>query len=239
MAFFRQGVLAAAVLCVAGTATAFATEIRIPKGPGANVVYSKCQACHDLQYVADAKGLLPAQWNAVVASMQDYGLEITDQEKVEVIKYLTTYLGPKPAPAAPATTAATDAASTVSGKSVWAQNCATCHGAKGAGQAGYFPPLAGNSDLFSAQLFPVDVVLHGISGPITVSGKAYNGSMPSFGHLSDAEVAAVVNYVRGAWGNKANAGQMKPVTEELVAQQRKKSMSPQDVHAAREKLMAQ
>jgi mono/diheme cytochrome c family protein len=239
MASFKQAVLAAGVLAAAGTAASFAAEIRIPNGPGSNVVYSKCQACHDLQYVVDAKGLLPAQWNAVVASMQDYGLEITDQEKTEVIKYLTTYLGPKPPPAEPAASGAPAAtASTVNGKSVWKQNCATCHGAQGEGQAGYFPPLAGNSDLFGAQLFPVDVVLHGLSGPITVKGKSYNGSMPSFGHLSDAEIASVVNYVRGAWGDQAGAGRMKPVTEEQVAQRRKASKSPQDVHALREKMLS-
>jgi mono/diheme cytochrome c family protein len=76
-------------------------------------------------------------------------------------------------------------------------------------------------------------VLYGISGPITVKGKSYNGAMPPFGHLSDAEIAAVVGYVRGGLGNESKASQIKPVTADLVAQQRKQTLSSSQVHARR------
>jgi mono/diheme cytochrome c family protein len=224
----RLELLAAALLFLAGATAASGAGIQLPEGPGSALVYAKCQTCHDLQYVADAKGLLPAQWKAVLASMQDYGMEASDQEKSDILKYLTTYLGPNPPPVAKpkAQTAEAD------GKTVFQQSCATCHGAEGEGQPGYFPPLAGNPDLFKDQLFPLLVVLNGISGPITVKGKSYNGSMPAFNHLSDAEIAAVVNFIREAWGKES---QMKPVTPELVAQQRKHALSPSEVHGRREK----
>jgi mono/diheme cytochrome c family protein len=224
----KLGLLAAALLFVGATAASGA-GIQIPEGPGSSLVYSKCQTCHDLQYVVDAKGLLPAQWKAVLASMGDYGLEASEEEKSALLKYLTTYLGQNPPPAKPqAQTAKVD------GKTVFQQNCAACHGANGEGQPGYFPPLAANPDLFKDPVFPVLAVLHGIAGPITVKGRSYNSSMPAFDHLSDAEIAAVVNYVRGAWGSEAKVSQMKPVTPELVAQQRKASLSPSEVHARRE-----
>jgi mono/diheme cytochrome c family protein len=221
-----------ALLFFAGATAAFGAGIQIPEGPGANLVYAKCQTCHDLQYVVDAKGLLPAQWKSVLASMQDYGLEISEQDKSKVLEYLTTYLGPKPPPAAKpeAQTAEAD------GKTIFQQNCAACHGADGQGQPGYFPPLAGNPDLFKDRTFPVLVVLNGISGPITVDGQSYNGSMPAFDHLSNSEIAAVVNFARGAWGNKSKEPQAKPVTSEMVAEQRKRSLSPSEVHALREKM---
>lgn len=222
--------LAPPVLFFAGATAALGAGIQIPEGPGANLVYGKCQTCHDLQYVVDAKGLLPAQWKAVLSSMHDYGLEISDQEKSEILKYLTTYLGSNPPPKPELQPAK------VNGNTVFQESCATCHGADGQGQPGYFPPLAGNSDLFKDSIFPVLVVLNGISGPITVKGAPYNGSMPAFGHLSNDEIAAVINFVREAWGNKPTASQMKPVTPELVAQQRKNSLSPSEVHARREKL---
>lgn len=224
---FRRLLLAAVL--VAASATAAGTEIRLPNGPGANLVYSKCQACHDLQYVKDAKGLMAAQWNAVVASMQDYGLKISDQDKATVLKYLTTYLGPNPPPAE----AAAPSSAKLDGSTLWQQNCASCHGAKGMGQPGYFPPLAGNPDLSKDRVFPVLVVLNGLSGPITVDGQKYNGGMPALGHLSDAEVAVIINFVRGAWGNESTTAKLEPITPELVAQERKKTLTPTQVHALR------
>jgi mono/diheme cytochrome c family protein len=227
----RLGLLAATLLVAAGATVALGAGIQVPEGPGSNLVYAKCQTCHDLQYVVDAKGLLPAQWSAVLASMQDYGMEISDQEKSEILKYLTTYMGKNPPPAkSEAQTAKLD------GKTVYHQSCATCHGPEGRGQPGYFPPLAGNPDLLKDRVFPVLVVLNGISGPITVEGQSYNGSMPAFDHLSNDEIAAVVNFVHDAWGNDSKTSQMKPVTPELVAQQRKHALSPSEVHARREKV---
>jgi mono/diheme cytochrome c family protein len=226
--------LLATLLFIAGAASAFGAGIQIPEGPGANLVYGKCQTCHDLQYVVDGKGLLAAQWKAVLASMQDYGLEVSDQEKSDILKYLTTYLGPNPPPAA--STAAAPAKA--DGKTVYQENCAACHGDAGAGQPGSFPPLSGNPDLFKDRVFPALVVLYGMSGPITVKGKSYNGNMPPFGHLSDAEIAAVVGYLRTGLKNESKAPQIKPVTAELVAQQRKEALSPSQVHARRDKIEA-
>jgi mono/diheme cytochrome c family protein len=228
----RSAALAVAVLLAAGATAASGAGITIPEGPGSNLVYAKCQTCHDLQYVVDAKGLLPAQWKAVLASMQDYGMEATEQEKSKLLAYLTAYLGQTPPPAkTPATAGGT--AAKADGKTVWQENCAACHGDEGEGQPGNFPRLAGNPDLFKDRAFPVLVVLHGISGPITVKGQSYDSAMPAFGHLSDAEIAAVVNFVRSAWGNDAKASQVKPVTPDLVAVQRKQPMSPSEVHARR------
>ena len=59
----------------------------------------------------------------------------------------------------------------------------------------------------------IQTVLNGRTGPITVNGKQYGGNMPSWrGQLSDAEVAAVLTYVRTAWHNDAPA-----VSEDQVA----------------------
>lgn len=230
--------LAAAAVCGTLAWPALAAGIRLPEGPGANLVYAKCQTCHDLQYVVDGKGLLPSQWASVLASMHDYGLQISEAESQQVLQYLTTYLGPKPPPtstasAAPATTAQRTAA--MDGASVYAQNCASCHGAQGRGQTGYFPPLAGNPDLAAGSKFPLLVVLNGLSGPIQINGQTYDGSMPAFGHLSDAEIAAVVNHVRTAWGAKPRPADA-AVSADAVAQQRRQPLAPADVHAFHERM---
>ena len=90
------------------------------------------------------------------------------------------------------------------GKAVFLLNCAACHRANGQG-GGPYPPLAGNPDVNkvdSAAL--IQIVLNGRTGPITVNGKQYGGNMPSWrGQLSNAEIAAVLTYVRSSWGNSA------------------------------------
>jgi mono/diheme cytochrome c family protein len=52
----------------------------------------------------------------------------------------------------------------------------------------------------------IGIVKNGLSGKITVNGTTYNGQMPAWkGTLSDSDIAAVVTYVRSAWGNHGSA----------------------------------
>jgi len=99
------------------------------------------------------------------------------------------------------------------GQQLFATNCVACHQANGKG-AGPFPSLAGNADVTASDTGGlIAAVLHGKAGPITIEGKQYSGAMPAWmGHLSNAEVAAVLTYVRSAWGNSAPA-----VSEDQVA----------------------
>src|SRR5690606_41139082 len=60
------------------------------------------------------------------------------------------------------------------GQQMYEQNCATCHQADGAGVGTTYPPLAG-SDYIQDKATHIDIVLNGLSGPITVKGQAYNG----------------------------------------------------------------
>ena len=130
--------------------------------------------------------------------MGQYGLRIPDDERKKIVQYLVTYLGPNPPKAAPPSGAPSPA---VDGAAMYARQCSACHQAQGGGLPGTFPPLAGNHDLYRDRMFPVYVLLNGLEGAITVKGESYNGVMPPFDHLSDAEIAAVVGYVRAAWNN--------------------------------------
>lgn len=228
----RHGLAAAAALLVAGMAAVPAAEIRLPQGAGAEQVYAKCRTCHDLQYVVDGKGLLPGQWRAVLAGMKDYGMQISADDEATILHYLTTYLGPNPPPAA---AAGTPAERPADGRAVYAQSCAGCHGPDGRGQAGYYPPLADNADVSRDPLLPVLVVLHGLAGPIAVAGTRYDSAMPSFGHLSDAQIAAVVNYVRTGLGRAPEGDGAAAITPETVAAQRSRDMTAAQVRAYRAK----
>lgn len=92
------------------------------------------------------------------------------------------------------------------GERLYAQQCAWCHGDQGQGQPGAFPPLAGNR---AVTLEPatnlVQMVRQGGYLPATAGNPRPHG-MPPFGHvLEDADIAAVLTYVRGSWGNTGSA----------------------------------
>jgi len=137
---------------------------------------------------------------------------------------------------APATDEQSDTG-TADGKQVFFNNCTACHQEDAEGIAGAFPPLANNSDLFLARDFPAKVLLNGMAGTIKVNGAGFEGEMPPFGHLSDGDIAAVVNFLRGSFGNIANApANMKPLSPGDVGNMRKTAMTPSQVHAYRASL---
>lgn len=90
------------------------------------------------------------------------------------------------------------------GAQVFNANCLVCHQAGGEGVAGQFPPLAGSDWVnVDGAARKIRIVLHGLGGPITVNGTAFNNQMNAFkDSLSDADIAAVLTYVRSSWGNK-------------------------------------
>ena len=106
-----------------------------------------------------------------------------------------------------------------SGEQLYQQRCVSCHQANGQGLAGAFPPLVGSEYALASNVaVPIRIVLNGMQGPVTVKGVQYNGVMPPGGAgiaLSDEEAAAVLTYVRSAWGNSAPA-----ITPQQVATER-------------------
>lgn len=84
------------------------------------------------------------------------------------------------------------------GPQVFADNCASCHGADGEGVPGTFPPLAGNPNAADPEHVST-VVNNGLSGPIEVLGQSYDGEMPALA-LAEDEVAAVTEFVTGLAG---------------------------------------
>ncbi|HZV94071.1 MAG TPA: cytochrome c [Caldimonas sp.] len=221
-------------------ATCAAAELTLPDGPGRALVYGQCRTCHDLQYLIESKGVPRDTWNELLDSMKQYGLRIDDHQRAQILDYLATYLGPNPPPAtATAATAGQPAAGKADGASIFRDQCAACHQPDGRGLTGQFPPLAGNPDLFLGRDYPARVVLAGLSGKIEVEGQGFDSVMPSFGVLGDEDIAAVVNFIRGAWGNDALSHKtLAPLDGGAVATRRAKAETPQQVHAARAQLKA-
>lgn len=94
----------------------------------------------------------------------------------------------------------------VDGRQLYTAHCQACHQASGQGLPGVFPPLAGSEWVTGDPQVLAQIVLHGMTGPIEVRATAYQGAMPAFGaQLGNAEIAAVLSFVRSEWGNRAGA----------------------------------
>ena len=119
----------------------------------------------------------------------------------------------------------------VDGGQLFAAKCVACHQATGLGLPGVFPPLAGSEWVLGSDKALVQIPLHGITGSIQVKGATYSGAMPMFNTLSDAEIAAVLSYVRSQWGNAAPS-----VSPATVAAGRKATQSRSTPFASGEEI---
>ena len=98
--------------------------------------------------------------------------------------------------------------------------CFGCHSADGAGMPNLGPPLddsqwvTGNPDTL------IKILLHGMTGPVSVDGAIYNpaADMPGLSMnpaMTDQSLADLATYIRNEWSNQA-----KPVPVSLVKRQR-------------------
>ena len=92
----------------------------------------------------------------------------------------------------------------IAGQKIYENRCASCHGSQGEGIAGAYPPLAGNRAVTLPRTENLmQMVLYGGFGAST-SGHPRPFGMPPFVlELRDAELAAVLSYIRNSWGNQA------------------------------------
>ena len=102
------------------------------------------------------------------------------------------------------------------GAAIYKDSCAACHKDSGEGDANLFPRLAGSALVQSDDPTTlVRVVLHGTRA-VSTAGAPTAPAMPAFDwRLEDAQVAAVLTYIRNNWGNAAG-----PVPASAVASQR-------------------
>lgn len=89
------------------------------------------------------------------------------------------------------------------GSKVYQAQCANCHGKSGEGKLPEFPPLANNQSIqMTSAVNPIRMVLNGGYAPGTIRNPMPYGMPPFAQSLTDDEVAAVVTYIRTAWGNR-------------------------------------
>jgi mono/diheme cytochrome c family protein len=88
------------------------------------------------------------------------------------------------------------------GHSIYTARCSACHLASGLGQPPSYPPLAGNPSIeMQSAVNPIRMVLNGGFPPETTRNPQPYGMPPFAQVMSDEDIAAVVTYIRVAWGN--------------------------------------
>jgi mono/diheme cytochrome c family protein len=108
------------------------------------------------------------------------------------------------------------------GQRIFKERCVLCHQEDARGAAGVAPSLVGTLVPYLASAdgkrYLSQILISGMIGPIDTEGHKFNGMMPSFrADLSDAEIAAVINYVLGTFNGVSDAGATTPVAPEDVA----------------------
>lgn len=90
------------------------------------------------------------------------------------------------------------------GRKLYADRCADCHGKQGEGAEAAYPALAGNRAVtMTSATNAIRAVLMGGFAPSTAGNPRPYGMPPFAQALSDDDTAAVVTYIRNAWGNAA------------------------------------
>lgn len=100
------------------------------------------------------------------------------------------------------------------GKKVYDSVCLACHMADGSGVPGMHPPIIESDFVNGNKEELIKITLNGLSGKIEVNGETYNSIMPPHSHLSNKEIADVLTYIRGSFGN--NASEITPNEVEAV-----------------------
>lgn len=149
-----------------------------------------------LQTGLSAKGSALGPMAEVVRNSTQY---LTNTDLAAIADYLSSLPAPKQPDVAVA--AATDLAA---GQTLYQQQCESCHGQQGQGVNNVYPALAGNTTVLEpSAVNSIRSVLHGGFAPLTQHNPEPYSMPPFSGQLNNAEIAAVVNYIRQSWGNQA------------------------------------
>jgi mono/diheme cytochrome c family protein len=129
------------------------------------------------------------------------------------------------------------------GQQLYVEQCGACHEEDGRGVPGTYPPLADRVGRFvelpEGRAYLARVVIHGLFGPIRVEDRPYNGLMPPQPDLSDAEIAAILNYVLTKLGPEQLPADFEPLSAAEVAGYREPKATFSAIRTEREALLAQ
>lgn len=156
-----------------------------------------------------ARGAAFGPMAAVVSNSTQYLRE----EDLRAIAIYLQSLPPRPAPPTPSSPFDAKALAE-RGAKVYQRHCADCHGERGEGVAGIYPPLDGNSSVTEPTgINAIRMVLLGGFTPVTQANQRPYSMPPFAQQLTDSEVAEVVTYIRRSWGNSGTIVRSQKVSQ--------------------------
>ena len=126
-------------------------------------------------------------------------LQHLDEADLQAMVVYLQSLAPPPAARRPT---ASPALASAHGLDLYEKHCAACHGERGEGALGIYPPLAGSRALLADP--PANAVLAVLGGgfPPATAGNPRPYGMPPFATLlDDAEIATLLTTLRASFGN--------------------------------------
>jgi mono/diheme cytochrome c family protein len=116
----------------------------------------------------------------------------------------------------PPTSVSANDAAIRAGAAIYKDNCAACHKDTGVGESALFPSLSGSALVQSDDVTTLARLILQGSRAVATPDKPTAPAMPVFDwRLNDAQIAAVLTFIRNRWGNAAA-----PVAASTVARQR-------------------
>lgn len=91
------------------------------------------------------------------------------------------------------------------GGELYKQYCLTCHQANGSGVPRLNPPLIKTSYVTGSKTKLIKWVLQGSVEKVPIDGQTYSNNLPPQAYLTDQQIADILTYIRGSFGNKASA----------------------------------
>lgn len=115
------------------------------------------------------------------------------------------------------------------GRALYQKACAACHGLAGEGLPSLAPPLLDSEWVSGPADRLIQIILHGLEGPIEVNGRTYEPpailpNMPAVDSLADTEIAAVLSYITREMGQVSRTNTADQVT--VLRQRHKDRQSP-------------
>lgn len=168
---------------------------------------------------SDSKTKPKLLWlDAAPAALKPLQAAMSDKNAVKLFRSVESRLawpGKPGAPAPPVIKPLTEAQTALfeKGKTIYATLCAACHQPHGFGLDGLAPPLVDSEWVLGKPEVLARIVMHGLAGPVKVSGRTYNLAMPPLPQLTDEDIAGVLTYIRREWEHTASAVETEAITK--------------------------
>ncbi|CAM4084800.1 Cytochrome C oxidase, cbb3-type, subunit III [Pedobacter westerhofensis] len=102
----------------------------------------------------------------------------------------------------------------VNGRDLYIKHCQNCHGEKGEGLGELTPPLTDSVFMKNNKTRLACIIKNGLSGPVTIHGKVYEGKMPDF-NMASIDIAQLTVYITNGFGHKQGMYSSEQVAKDL------------------------